>query len=260
MRPELVLGMKSYSDPAELRDKWLKEYAKYENDISDGELAAQVKARMLTAYDLVIAGKLEDDPSLDGDFPLGKTEDAEFMVPMFRIDQLVLLQLGAPHLVQAGHYVEPAYDVLVRKGILHELDRALVGDGVAHQQVEAGTATHRSDVNDLVGASAVAGVGREQMLDGMCGRGGQIVSPVGNLHADVVGYDVPVNTGDVHTLSQNIVVHGKAGNGFHAFLLYFSDSAIQSQPDHSSRSPSASRSRSASQASRTEPESYLASA
>ena len=121
MRPELVLGMRSYSDPAKLRDEWLKEYAKYDNDISDGELAAQLKARMLKAYELVTAGKLEDDPSLDGDFPLGKTEDAEFMVPMFRIDQLVLLQLGAPHLVQAGHYVEPAYDVLVRRGILEEL-------------------------------------------------------------------------------------------------------------------------------------------
>lgn len=121
MRPELVLGMKSCSDPAELRDEWLKEYAKYEDDPSDGELTAQLKERLLKAYDLVVAGKLEDDPSLDGDFPLGKTEDAEFMVPMFTVHQLVLLQLGAPHLVQAGHYVEPAYDVLVRKGILEEL-------------------------------------------------------------------------------------------------------------------------------------------
>lgn len=121
MRPELVLGMRSYSDPAKLRDEWLKEYAKYDRDISDGELAAQLKARMLKAYELVTAGKLEDDPSLDGDFPLGKTEDAEFMVPMFTVHQLVLLQLGAPHLVQAGHYVEPAYDVLVRRGILEEL-------------------------------------------------------------------------------------------------------------------------------------------
>ena len=121
MRPELVLGMRSYSNPTELRDEWLREYAKYENDISDGELTAQLKERMLKAYDLVVAGKLEDDPSLDGSFPLGKSEDAEFMVPMFTIHQLVLLQLGAPHLVQAGHYVEPAYDVLVRQGILHEL-------------------------------------------------------------------------------------------------------------------------------------------
>ena len=121
MRPELVLGMKPYSDPAKLRDEWLKEYAKYENDPSDSEMTAQLKARLLKAYDLVVAGKLEDDPSLDGDFPLGKTEDAEFMVPMFTVHQLVLLQLGAPHLVQAGHYVEPAYDVLVRKGILEEL-------------------------------------------------------------------------------------------------------------------------------------------
>lgn len=121
MRPELVLGMKSYSDPAKLRDEWLKEYAKYENDPGDSELTALLKERLLKAYDLVTAGMCEDDPSLDGEFPLGKTEDAEFMVPMFRIDELVLLQLGAPHLVQAGHYVEPAYDVLVRKGILAEL-------------------------------------------------------------------------------------------------------------------------------------------
>ena len=143
MRPELVLGMKSYSDPAELRDEWLKEYAKYENDISDGELAAQLKARMLKAYDLVIAGKLEDDPSLDGDFPLGKTEDAEFMVPMFRIDQLVLLQLGAPHLVQAGHYVEPAYDVLVRKGILHELSGDYANAYVCYDGVPSPSANKR---------------------------------------------------------------------------------------------------------------------
>ena len=115
MRPELVLAMKSHSNPAQLRDEWLKEYAKYEDDPSDGELTAQLKERMLKAYDLVVAGKLEDDPSLDGDFPLGRSEDAEFMVPLFRIHELVLLQLGAPHLVQAGHYVEPAYDVLVRK-------------------------------------------------------------------------------------------------------------------------------------------------
>ena len=143
MRPELVLGMKSYSDPAELRDEWLKEYAKYENDISDGELAARLKARMLKAYDLVIAGKLEDDPSLDGDFPLGKTEDAEFMVPMFRIDQLVLLQLGAPHLVQAGHYVEPAYDVLVRKGILHELSGDYANAYVCYDGVPSPSANKR---------------------------------------------------------------------------------------------------------------------
>jgi len=121
MKPELVLSMKPHSDPAVLRDEWLKEYAKYENDPSDGELAALLKDRVQKAYNLAVAGKLEDDPSLDGDFPLGNTADAEFMVPMFRIHELVLLQLGAPHLVQAGHYVEPAYDVLVRKGILHEL-------------------------------------------------------------------------------------------------------------------------------------------
>ncbi len=143
MRPELVLGMKSYSDPAKLRDEWLKEYAKYENDPSDGELTGVLKARMLKAYDLVMAGKLEEDPSLDGDFPLGKPEDAEFMVPMFRIDQLVLLQLGAPHLVQAGHYVEPAYDVLVRKGILHELSGDYANAYVCYNAVPSPSANNR---------------------------------------------------------------------------------------------------------------------
>ena len=49
MRPELVLGMKSYSDPAELRDEWLKEYAKYEDDHSDSEVTALLTERMLKA-------------------------------------------------------------------------------------------------------------------------------------------------------------------------------------------------------------------
>ena len=58
MKPELVLSMKPHSDPAVLRDEWLKEYAKYENDPSDGELAALLKDRVQKAYNLAVAGKL----------------------------------------------------------------------------------------------------------------------------------------------------------------------------------------------------------
>lgn len=143
MRPEIVLNMKSFSDPAKLREEWLAEYAKYEQDISDGPLTAQLKARMLRAYDLVVAGRLEDDPSLDGDFPLGDPEDAEFMVPLFSVKELVLLQLGAPHLVQAGHYVEPAYDVLVRKGILHELSGEFADAFTCYDSVPSPSANKR---------------------------------------------------------------------------------------------------------------------
>ena len=118
MKPEIVLNMRSFSDPEKLRDEWLAEYAKHEADHM--ERVALLKERVRKAYDLVAAGKPEDDPALNGDFPLGKPEDAELMCPFFTVPDLVLFQLGLAEQVKEGHYVEPAYDVLARNGIRAE--------------------------------------------------------------------------------------------------------------------------------------------
>ena len=68
-------------------------------------------------------GYKEENASLDGDFPLGNAYDADFATPYFTIENLVRIQFGETHSVPTGHYVEPAYDVLVRKGFICELQK-----------------------------------------------------------------------------------------------------------------------------------------
>ena len=146
MRPQTVLKIDPLGKSAEqiyaLRDKWIAEYESYVNENPEKcELAAVLTDRVRRAADMLVAGYVSptvsvtedgengdapeyaaEDPSLDGDFPLGNSYDAEFAVPYFQVEDLVRIQFGETYSVHTGHFVEPAYDVLVRKGFILELE------------------------------------------------------------------------------------------------------------------------------------------
>lgn len=76
-----------------------------------------------TAFmDTVVEEEAKAEAELDGDFPLGNELDAEFALPYFQIIDLAKIQLGLANRVNPGVYCEYAYDVLIRKGFLYELD------------------------------------------------------------------------------------------------------------------------------------------
>ena len=56
------------------------------------------------------------------------------------------------------------------------------------------------------------------MLKGMHGPVGKIVAAVGLFHADVIGHNVSVYAGDIHSLGQCIMIHRKTGDLFHTIL------------------------------------------
>ena len=62
------------------------------------------------------------------------------------------------------------------------------------------------------------------VFDGMGGGGRQVITAVGDLHADIVSNHVPVDARNVHSLGEGVVVDGKAGNGFHGILLSYGGS------------------------------------
>ncbi len=61
------------------------------------------------------------EPCLDREHLLGNEADAIFAARYFTIPQMALMQVGLLEEIAPGYYVEPAYDVLVRKGFLAEL-------------------------------------------------------------------------------------------------------------------------------------------
>ncbi len=72
-------------------------------------------------YEWLDEVKQEENNALDGDFPLGNEEDMEFASPYFSVKELAQIQMGCADDIFAGHYVEYADRVLVRKGILAEV-------------------------------------------------------------------------------------------------------------------------------------------
>ncbi len=154
MKPQTVLKIDPVGKTAEqiyaVRDQWICEYQKYVEENPDKEeLGAILTRRVTRAADMLIGRYVgvhieeqnikdpdsdfdyddynseykEENASLDGDFPLGNAYDADFAIHYFTIENLVRIQFGETHSVPTGHYVEPAYDVLVRKGFIYELQK-----------------------------------------------------------------------------------------------------------------------------------------
>ena len=128
------------------RNKWIAEYKRIAKEhLYLEDLCETLIDRINRAADLFISRKVnpvksaghtqddsyyewleevekEENDSLNGDFPLGNDEDADFMMPFFDIDNLALIQCGLHDLVtQRGKYY-PETDESVRAGILAELD------------------------------------------------------------------------------------------------------------------------------------------
>ncbi len=154
MKPQTVLKIDPVGKTKEqiyaVRDQWIAEYKKYiEANPDKEELGDILINRVTSAAEMLIKRYVdvpideqnkkdpdsdfdyddynpeykEENASLDGDFPLGNAYDADFMTPFFTIENLVRIQFGETDSVPTGQYVEPAYDVLVRKGIIHELKK-----------------------------------------------------------------------------------------------------------------------------------------
>ena len=154
MKPQTVLKIDPVGKNAEqiyaVRDQWICEYQKYiEENPDKEELGALLIDRVTRAAEMLIGRYVgvpfeeqnkkdpdsdfdyddynpeykEENASLDGAFPLGNAYDAEFATTYFTIENLVRIQFGETHSVPTGHYVEPAYDVLVRKGFIYELQK-----------------------------------------------------------------------------------------------------------------------------------------
>ena len=154
MKPQTVLKIdpvgKSTAQIYARRDQWIAEYEKYIREHPEcSELGAVLIDRVTRAAEMLVRryaqvpleeqekpdpesdfhyddynpAYKEENASLDGNFPLGDAYDADFATPYFPIEHLVLIQFGDSDKVPRGHYVEPAYDVLVRQGFLHELNQ-----------------------------------------------------------------------------------------------------------------------------------------
>lgn len=148
MKAELVLkiSMLDNIEKAEKnRDEWITAYKKIAKEYPETEDMSLllidrinkafkiIKSREMlrlsdsfcgdTAFmDTVVEEEAKAEAELDGDFPLGNEFDAEFALPYFQIIDLAKIQLGLANQVNPGIYCEYAYDVLVRKGFLCELD------------------------------------------------------------------------------------------------------------------------------------------
>ncbi len=155
MKPETVLKLNhmddiTASDVRRIRNEWIAEYMKQTEYSPEKEelrdllidrvkraceycierhvpnpnkpVSSGVAAADPEYYEMEYEEDLKEDASLDGEFPLGNEYDAEFAVPYFTVEQLVKMQLGDFYSVNTGHYVEPAYDVLIRKGFIAELN------------------------------------------------------------------------------------------------------------------------------------------
>ena len=152
MKPQTVLKIdpvgKSVDQIYAVRDQWIKEYQKYiEKNLYKEELGMLLINRVCRAAEMLIHRYVnvpleeqnqkdvdsdfdyddyhpdyqEENASLDGDFPLGNAYDADFATPYFTIENIVRMQFGETYSIPTGYYVEPAYDVLIRKGFIYEL-------------------------------------------------------------------------------------------------------------------------------------------
>ena len=72
-------------------------------------------------YEWLDENKKEEDAAFDGDFPLGNEEDMVFASPYFTVRELALIQTGLSHTVECGCFTGYNTDVLVRKGVVAEM-------------------------------------------------------------------------------------------------------------------------------------------
>ncbi len=122
MRPETVLKL-TRNNAVAMRDEWLRAYDEIRAAYPEKTTICHVLSNRVRLACVSLSEGLDlDSPSMDGNFPLGNEEDAAFANPFFSVKQLAEIQCGLHHLINPGHYVEPAYDVLVRRGFLAELD------------------------------------------------------------------------------------------------------------------------------------------
>ncbi len=173
MRPEVALKIDieasactTVEEVTKIRDKWIEEYEKIaQSDMQRKELCEKLIERIKRAakiciqrytsttssiinsgahddsyYEWLEEVNAEEEASLDGGFPLGNSYDADFATPYFTIEQLARIQCGEVYSIQTGNYVEPAYDVLVRKGFLAEL----MEDWVEAEHCYGGVSTSKS--------------------------------------------------------------------------------------------------------------------
>ena len=152
VKPEIVLKVdydifKEYTRKQieAVRDEWISAYREIaESNSSKKELCDSLTERIGRAADLFIRRhiepvvsdaishddsyyewldevKKEENNALDGDFPLGNEEDMAFASPYFTVKELAQIQMGCADDIFAGHYVEYADRVLIRKGVLAEV-------------------------------------------------------------------------------------------------------------------------------------------
>ncbi|MBE7065263.1 MAG: hypothetical protein E7384_05570 [Ruminococcaceae bacterium] len=152
MKPEIALKfdydiLKKYTRQQieAARDEWVAAYREIaEKDSSKRELCDYLVVRIIRVAELFIRRhiepvvsdaishddsyyewldemKKEENDSLDGDFPLGNEEDMAFASSYFTVKELAQIQTGCADDIFAGHYVEYADRVLVRKGVLAEV-------------------------------------------------------------------------------------------------------------------------------------------
>lgn len=119
----------------------------------------------------------------------------EIMLPIIA----ALLPLGTGNLALEGGDKS--------KTVLHQADGVLPAHGVTQKEIKACTAAHGADINHSIGKFAAAHAGGKEVLKGMDGAIGEIISGVRLFHADVISDDITVNAGDIHTFFQSIVIH-----------------------------------------------------
>ena len=151
MKPEIALKLQyslldkyTREQIETIRDEWIAAYREIAgSDSSKKELCDSLTDRISRAAELFIRRhiepaksdaishddsyyewldevKQEENNALDGDFPLGNEEDMVFASPYFTVKELAQIQMGCADDIFAGHYVEYADRVLIRKGILAE--------------------------------------------------------------------------------------------------------------------------------------------
>ncbi len=101
-----------------------------------------------SVYDWLDGQREREYAAFDGDFPLGNEPDAKFASRYFSPHEIALIQCRLAHLVKAGHYAEPAYDVLIRKGFLAEM----LGDKEGALACYEGVPLPSSDVKERISA------------------------------------------------------------------------------------------------------------
>lgn len=144
MTPEIFLKLHPEDSVRETAALWQAEYKKCAEEFPEAkEIAARLGALAAKAGNLAEERRIpplptdsrddayytenekirdDEDASLDGNFPLGNGRDAAFANSFFSIAELAKIRCGFSRLIDAGNFNGYNFDVLVRRGILAELD------------------------------------------------------------------------------------------------------------------------------------------